>query len=382
MRPGRHLLFAWPALLLACAPCARAAEIYGPEAGVVPYGMGRAYSAIADDWLALDYNPAGLALVRKVDLQLFDIKIGSNRDAVQSYSSVKSIGSSSGALSNSLNSFMGKHVMATAGNQTQITLPYFAAAFSYDVHADVDLQNRAYPTTFTRYTKDLAAKFGGALSAGARRDFRIGASIALINRVGGMRYLGIDEIAGSRATLADKFQVKGSGIAGTIGMQYRLPTPGRTEFTTSFVWHDIGMTSYGSAFSKSRPDRTDQNIVVGMGLRLPIGGKKNRRLERRYGPDRSNSSLSFAFDYSHLNLSPDTEHLPKHLHLGMNLDLPIVSFQLGMNQTSLTMGTTFDIWLLKIAFATYGEELGSYAGQRRDRRYLLSVGDSFSFKGF
>jgi hypothetical protein len=379
MRPGSQLLLLF---LIALALPARAAELYGPEAGVVPFGMGRAYSAIADDWLALAYNPAGLALVRKVDIQLFDIRLESNRDVLQSYSNVKKVGDSSNSVADTLNSFSGKHIMASASNHTQITLPNFAAGFSYNVHTDVDMQNRAYPTTYTRYTKDLSFNFGGAVSAGPKKAFRLGASLNFINRTGGMRYMSIDEIAGSRDSIADIFQDKGSGIAGTVGMQYRLPTAGRTEVTTSLVWHDIGKTSYGSAFSKSRPDRTDENVVAGLGIRIPIGGRKNRRLERRYGPDRSSNHLSFAFDYSHLNLSPDTEHLPKHLHLGMNLDLPIVSLQLGLNQTSLTMGASFDIWLLKVAVATYGEELGSYGGQRRDRRYLLSVGDSFSFKGF
>jgi hypothetical protein len=66
----------------------------------------------------------------------------------------------------------------------------------------------------------------------------------------------------------------------------------------------------------------------------------------------------------------------------MNLDLPILSIQLGLNQTAFTAGMGFDLWALKVNVATYGEELGSYGGQRVDRRYLLSVGSSFGFKGF
>ena len=369
-------------LCLGCALTARAEELYGPDVGVVPFGMGRAYSAVADDWLALHYNPAGLALVRKLDMQLFDLRVGSNRDVLQSYSNVSDMSKSSSSLADSLNKFSGKHIMATAGNHTQITMPYFAAGLSYDVRADVDMQNLAYPTTFVRYTKDLAFNFGGAVAAGPKKDLRMGVALKFISRVGSMRYLTIDEISGSRAALVDRFQDKGSGISGTVGMQYRLPGTGRTEVTTSFVWHDIGKTSYGGAFDLTRPTRTNDNMTVGLGVRLPIGGRKNRRLERRYGPDRSASSLTFAADYSHLNISPNVEHLPKHFHLGMNLDLPIISLQLGLNQTSLTMGAGFDLWLLRVNFATYGEELGSYAGQRRDRRYLLSIGESFSFKGF
>jgi hypothetical protein len=182
--------------------------------------------------------------------------------------------------------------------------------------------------------------------------------------------------------LRENFQQNGSGFGGDIGMQYRFPGTGRIEVTGSFVWYNVGKTSFGGAMDQNRPTRIDDDMVAGMAVRLPIGGRKNRRLERRYGPTRSTSHLSFAFDYSHLNYSIAREHLPKHLHLGMNLDLPILSIQLGLNQTAFTAGMGFDLWALKVNVATYGEELGSYGGQRVDRRYLLSVGSSFGFKGF
>jgi hypothetical protein len=83
MRPGSALLL-FLAPLLPWEPWAGARELYGPEAGVIPYGMGRAYSAVADDWLSLHYNPAGLALVKKVDFQIFDLKVESNHDVVTS----------------------------------------------------------------------------------------------------------------------------------------------------------------------------------------------------------------------------------------------------------------------------------------------------------
>ncbi|MGZ3694320.1 MAG: hypothetical protein ACXWQO_09065, partial [Bdellovibrionota bacterium] len=344
MRPGRLRAFFLAVLLLGTGRLAMGAELYGPDVGVVPFGMGRAYSAVADDWLALHYNPAGLALVKKVDIQLFDVRLESNRDVLQSYQNVSNMGKSSNSLANTMNSFVGKHIMADITNQSQITVPNFAVGLGYDVHADVDLQNAAYPTTFTRYTKDLVLSMGGAVAAGPKKELRLGSAVRVIHRTGGMRYLDIPEIAGSKSTLKEKFTQSGSGMAGDIGMQYRLPNTGRTEVTTSFVWHDIGKTSYGGAMEQNRPTRTDDDMVAGLGVRFPIGGTKNRRLERRYGPTRSSSSLTFAFDYSHLNISPSREQLPKHIHLGTNLDLPILSLQLGLNQTSLTAGMGFDLW--------------------------------------
>lgn len=365
------------------APTARANELYGPEAGVVPYGMGRAYSAIADDALSLHYNPAGLAMVKRLEFQLFDLRVGSNRDVLQSYKQLGDLGKSSGgSVADTLSRYSGKHIQGTAGNSTQLTIPNFALGFTYDVNTDFNMENQVYPVTRMRYTKDLGFHLGGAFSVGKRKDFRMGTTLKYVKRTGGVRDVLISEIAGNRGSILERFSASGSGYGADIGLQYRLPTPGRTEVTTSFVWHDIGNTSFGTAQQQNAPTRIEQNMVAGLGLRFPIGGKKNRRLERRYGPTRSTSHLSFAFDYSHLNKNWSEEHFPKHSHVGMNLDLPILSIQVGLNQTSLTLGTSFDIGIIKIALATYGEEVGSYGGQKVDRRYLLSIGSAVGFGGF
>jgi hypothetical protein len=382
MRPGRLSALVLATAFLWGNAVALSAELYGPDVGVVPFGMGRAYSAIADDWLALHYNPAGLAQVKKVDIQLFDLRMESNRDVLKSYSNISKMGKTSSSLANTLNAYVGENILGDITNQSQITVPNFAIGLGYDVHADIDIQNLAYPSIFARYTKDLVLNTGGAFAMGPKKELRLGAALRFVHRTGSMRNLLVSDLAGKKSALKDEFTQNGSGIGSDIGMQYRLPNTGRTELTTSFVWHDIGKTSYGGAMDQNRPTRTDDDMVVGLGLRFPIGGRKNRRLERRYGPDRSSSSLTFALDYSHLNISPNVEHLPKHFHLGTNLDLPILSVQLGMNQTSFTAGLGFDLWAMKINLATYGEELGSYAGQRRDRRYLISIGNSMGFKGF
>lgn len=350
---------------------------------MVPYGMGRAYSAIADDALSLHYNPAGLAMINQLELQLFDLRVGSNRDVLQSYKQLGDLGKSSGgSVADTLTKFSGKHIQATAGNNTQLTVPNFALGVTYDVHTDFNMENQVYPVTRMRYTKDLGFHLGGAFSLGKRKDFRMGTTLKYINRTGGVRDVMISEISGNRGSILERFNSTGSGYGADVGMQYRLPTPGRTEITTSFVWHDIGNTSFGTPQQRTAPSRIEQNIVAGLGLRIPIGGKKNRRLERRYGPSRSSSHLSFAFDYSHLNLSWNEEHFPKHCHLGMNLDLPILSIQVGLNQTALTFGTSIDIGIIKVSLATYGEEAGSYGGQKVDRRYLLSIGSALGFGGF
>ncbi len=362
-------------LLLFFSAHAYAYELRGPDAGVIPFGMGRAYSAVADDWLALYYNPAGLALVNKGEFQAFDLKLGSNSDTVTHTSNYSNL--SDGSVASVLNSFVGQHVRAEAANITQITLPYFALGFDYNVLADVDVQNSAYPRALLHYTKDFSIPVGFASSFGRAKELRIGGKIAFVNRTGGDLDLPLSQITSAKGTVLDQLQNKGNGWSGTLGVQYRLPGTGRTEVNLAWVWNDIGKTSYGSWSSSNRPTRTDDTMTAGMAIRFPIGGRQNRRLERRYGQRRSTNHLTFAFDYSHLNYSVKRENLIKHLHYGLNLDLPVLSLQLGINQSSFTFGASFDVGILKIAAATYAEELGSYGGQHPDRRYLLSIGSSF-----
>jgi hypothetical protein len=380
MLPGSSIFAALLMLLPAPAP---ADELPLPEQGVTPYGMGRAYSAAVDDGLALFHNPAGLALVKKVELQPFDVRLSSNQDTVGSISGVKAMGKSSAStVASVINQYYGKHIYFTGGDTSQVTIPYFSAALTYDVHGDFDLENQAYPQTTMRYTKDLGLHVGTGVGIGKRNDLRIGMKVAFINRTGGTQNISLSDIAGTKNGLTSRFNANGSGIGGDFGLQYRLPASGNVEYTTSFVWHDIGDTSFGGVTAINPPTRIEQDMIAGAAIRVPIGGGQNRRALRRYGPIRSKNFLTIAFDYTYLNKRWNTEPLPKHVHLGTNLDLPIISLQLGMNQTSLTYGFGFDLGLVKVAAASYAEELGSYAGQRTDRRYVLSVGNSYGFGGF
>ena len=113
----------------------------GPSVGVAPFGMGRAYSAVAEDWHALHYNPAGLAMVRSADVQVFDLKLESNHDVLDSTKRLKGLAKTSqSSLADSLSSLAGRHIMASAQNVSQITIPYFALGILYDVRADFNLE--------------------------------------------------------------------------------------------------------------------------------------------------------------------------------------------------------------------------------------------------
>lgn len=374
------------ALLLGLPPVeAGARELFGPEAGVTPFGMGRAYSAAADDWLALHYNPAGLAMVEGVDLQLTDLKLGASKDAFANFGDYKQLGEA-GDSAQKLQTLSGKQVHANLSSITQLTLPKFAFAMIYDYNVGFDFQNNVYPKIRLRNTQDFGfiggTGFGVGKSNNRQKALRVGVAMKYLKRRGGVRDLTVARIGTESDSFLSQFEQEGWGVGATLGMQYQIPVKSRVEYTVSFVYHDIGHTSFGKFHQAERPTRIEQNMVAGLMVRFPIGGKANRRQVRRFGQPRSANHFTITADYSHLNISPDKEHFPKHLHFGINIDLPIVSVQAGWNQSSPTFGVGVDFKFLRVSAASYAEDLGGYAGQKVDRRYLISVGTGFGLSKF
>lgn len=365
---------------------ASAKELYGPEAGVIPYGMGRAYSAVADDWHALHYNPAGLAMVEGVDLQILDLNLSTNKQAITNIKKYQELGES-GDDARKMRALIGDTLHFRAANYSQITLPRFAFGTIYDYNVTFDAKNQVNPRIRIRNTKDFGFTSGFAVGIGRganrTRALRIGTQLKYIKRTGSVQELSVAQFSASGSqALLDRFNQSGWGLGATLGLQYQLPVAGRAEYTVSFVYHDIGNTSFGSEKTANRPTPLQQNMVAGFAARFPIGGKVNRRVARRYGQPRSSHHMTVSADYTHLNIGTGTEQLPKHLRFGMNIDLPIISLQAGINQGALTGGIGVDLAAIRVNAATYSEELGSFAGQQRDRRYIISVGTGFGFSGF
>lgn len=385
MRLGSRLLVPILILLSLLVTDQRAVadELYGVEIGTVPFGMGRAYSAVADDWLALHHNPAGLALFEGVDFQVTELSLGINKETVSRYEEYTDLLDSGSGLS-TFQGLAGRHIHARLGSTSQLTIPHFAMALIYQRIIDFENQNLILPVTTVRDTTDFgfAAGFGFGIGKGQNRTkrLRFGASLRYLRRTGGVRDIAIADLTNSDTdAILDEFSASGWGLGVTLGTQFQLPFKSRSEYTLSFVWHDIGDTTFGKHTDVDRPDPIEANMTVGFAARFPIGGAANRRVARRFGHPRSNSSLTFAFDYSHLNKGTDEEHFAKHLHFGMNLELPVISLQAGFNQSSLTFGAGVNLGAIKLNAVTYGEELGDYAGQRPDRRYQISIATGFGF---
>ena len=65
--------------------------------------------------------------------------------------------------------------------------------------------------------------------------------------------------------------------------------------------------------------------------------------------------------------------LGKKVNMGVEFSWPLIDVRAGFHQGYYTLGTSFDLWVMRIDAATYGVELGEFPGQLEDRRYMVQV---------
>jgi hypothetical protein len=61
----------------------------------------------------------------------------------------------------------------------------------------------------------------------------------------------------------------------------------------------------------------------------------------------------------------------RHLHVGGETKWKLISLGLGVNQGYLCAGLGFDLKVLKLDLATFGEEMGLNTGTQENRVYAL-----------
>lgn len=74
----------------------------------------------------------------------------------------------------------------------------------------------------------------------------------------------------------------------------------------------------------------------------------------------------------------EDDDLGKRIHLGFEFH-PTGNFSLraGLNQGYPTFGIGYETKFVRFDLISYAEETGAYAGQHKDRRYLLCMGFGF-----
>jgi len=328
---------------------------FGPRA----LGMGNAFVAVADDYNALYYNPAGLARLNDWKLELFTPGFEIASATSSGIGEVAKIAQSGGNFAKIL-SFVEDQI----GKNHRIGAsfsPYFIKKnFGMGIGIDTGFALQAH--------NDLDIHLNGGFEVMApisyARNFMqdklsVGVTAKLYQGFEADTDLSIDSLSalsdGGQAALKD-LASGGMGVGFDAGLLF---TPIKKHSPTlGLMVADIGDTKL-SPLSDSFEKKAARPMAINMGM----------------------SVKPFESESQYVLLAVDTQQVNQPLHFSHKLNLGaeyslgnVFKVQTGLHDGQLTAGMQLDVKLLKIRLATYAIDHGSVAGLHDnliDRRYVL-----------
>jgi hypothetical protein len=339
------------ASMLAASAPSEAAELSEGWTSVRALGMGNAYTAVVADGNALFYNPAGLARISGFHWTVFDPRVGANGlDALQA---AQKISGANGDLVNTINNLYGTKVWATGGAKTAITAPGFGIAGFANAEAGLGFHNPANSTINVNYFFDYGIALGVALDF-IPEILKVGVVAKRVNRTGTTLPVGPATLATlDQETLKEEFKSRGTGYGVDLGAV--LTVPGPIKPALAFVWKNAGGMNFTHEEGAHAPPIIQNEMILGASLAI----------------DLPLISIVPSVDYTYFNRT-DVQ-LGNKVHVGVELDLPLIDLRAGLNQGYYTAGVGLGLGPLDIDIATYGVELGEYPGQQEDRRYVAQL---------
>lgn len=197
----------------------------------------------------------------------------------------------------------------------------------------------------------------------------VGVNLRAIYRLSVDRTLNVTDFTQEGKKLNFKtLGTQGAGFDGDIGALYKLPfaIPFFKGVSVGATLANFMQSHYSNFASdvvngvKGQPVRNDRTFNGGLRLDFPDMLMFQNTL--------------FAFEMQDVGSTYRLISMAKRLHAGAETNLfGFMAVRAGLNQGYLTGGLGFDLPLVNINLATYGEELGSNAGQLEDRRFLLNL---------
>jgi hypothetical protein len=352
----------WCLLILIFTAHASAGEIFESHTNARALGMGNAFSPIVNDDESFFYNPAGLARNTGFILTIVDPRAGINDLDVAAVTDSYSDLTDQATFSQGLNNLYGKPLWLGAGAKTSFLSPFLGVALYADIDASINVQNPAAPEFNLNFTYDQGIAIGTGFGFGPAQFGLVGRRV---QRQGTRKTFGSGDIAAiiggaSPDIIFDSIDAKGIGYAADLGMNLSLP--GILRPTLSFVWKDIGDTSFRTSTAVAdRPPSEKSEMSVGMGLEtvLPL------------------FSLLGAIEFKHINR--DGYDFTKKVHMGVEVGIPFIDLRAGLHQGYLSYGAGISLGIIQLDVASWGVELGEYAGQLEDRRYMVQLSIKMGF---
>ncbi|MBI3804452.1 MAG: hypothetical protein HY282_11895 [Nitrospirae bacterium] len=323
--------------------------------GIRPLGMGGAFITLSDDENAMFYNPAGLNDVSGFGgVSILNPLLEVSKNSKSLYSDLKDLDTDNQAIvADFLSKMVGEHQHVRAAALPNVFMHNFAIGVLGQGTLDMDIRNPGNPAVFTDIKLDTGLLVSGALGF-FDQQLQLGATGKFIKRDGIKHVYFAPEIAHKDFDPLDQREKK-SDFAFDVGTKLSLKSPLRPTFAlvvqniTDLDFKELGIIP--------------QEVNVGASI----------------NPNFWILKTTFAVEVDDLTKNADADKdLYKRTHLGAEFRFPkILALRAGLNAGYVTAGVDLDFWILSVSAATYAEEIGAFAGQRSDRRYIVQASLGF-----
>lgn len=340
--------------------------------GCTPRAMalGGAFYGLSDDEGALFYNPAGLSAYEG-GTQIFAVTVGATASstlpgALSALRDVFSKSTDTATMVSRLQPLQGRILSGGAEAFPFVLTRGFALGVLVGgVKGNVLLSGREIDSDLdVTGVSDSGLFLGKSISFG-KSPLRMGVTLKVLGRIGGRKLMTlIDFVNETPVKLSDLggFGVGFDADVGFLWMAKRGTGLGLTFsnlFATTFPWARSGTIP---------PPRLPRTVSLGG---FVTTGNFQWRL------DLSEFGLGGQSDP---DLGARTGSFFKHLNLGVEWVLGrALSLRAGLHQGSPTAGLGLQLTVLRLDFATWGEELGLNPGKLSSRRYGLRL--AFGYAG-
>jgi hypothetical protein len=313
-------------------------------------GMGGASIAVTSDDTSLYRNPANLGSVRDVYGTVLDPEIEGTSNLTASQIDIKAVMDTLSTKNDTY--YRTKQQLSPTLVRRNVG---FGLIYKNEISAEI---TSAAPTVMdTKYINDVGAVFGANLRLFDGR-IKLGASAKFINRIE------VQNTALSTAGPTDLQTIGSEGTAIAFDAGLLIQAPWTYIPTMGVVVRDVG----DSVFDKkdgfrmrttTRPATVKQSVDAALAI-FPIHSNNFRSV--------------WTLEYSDITNSRNDTDNAKRVHLGIEFNAKdSFFFRLGYNQRYATAGlevaSEYFMWQL----STYGEEIGTAAAPREDRRLSMKV---------
>lgn len=327
--------------------------------GVLPLGMGGAFTAVADDENAVFYNPAGLDNIQSSSFKILNVSTDATYPGMFSlYSDINNDSKQTGtaqdaAFINTFNSVANQSFYARVGDYSN----YTTHDFSIGLLSNNQIQGTPSAVATTSNLASLAALSDtGIVISGAMGFFnhhlQIGGTLMGLNQMFvDIPQLSVAQASNLQSTINSNL-THGLGILGNVGAIYHFDLP--LNPTIGAAVENIGTASFGQAGT------LPQLINAGVGL----------------DPDIGFGRLLFDVDYDDVTnyLYYTGDSLWLHTHVGIQYQFPaILTLSAGLYEGYPTVGFGLDLWAFEINGSYYTEEAGVVPGQNPNHILSLQV---------